>query len=96
MRIFLGTDVVGLRALLADEPLRAEPIVAASEDEQDEFDAMQEAAQRGPVVVAAEVDSTDVPVSLREVEAFHVDADQSGDLAWYATQEIDTVIDLLV
>jgi hypothetical protein len=49
--------------------------------------------------VVAEVDhpedGDDQMVTLDEVVALHVDIDGSGDLAWYATQEIDVVLDVL-
>ncbi len=46
-------------------------------------------------MAAAEVDDPDGPVSLDEVVSFHLDVDGSGDLAWYATQEIDAVLSAL-
>ena len=95
MRVYVGTDASGLRALLAGEPVPGERVVAPSEDEQDEFDALETAADDGPVVVTAEVASEDAPVTLDVVEALHVDSDGSGDLAWYATQELETVLSLL-
>ncbi len=72
---------------------------SASDDEEDEFAALAAASEAGSVVVVAEVDDPDdgddQAITLDEVAAVHVDVDGSGDLAWYATQEIDVVLDLL-
>ncbi|MEH3034021.1 MAG: hypothetical protein PGN07_08260 [Aeromicrobium erythreum] len=95
MRVYVALDAAALARLDAGEPAQGERFVAASEDEQDEFDALETAAEHGRVVAVAEVDAEDDPVTLAEVEALHVDADGSGDLAWYATQEIGAVLDLL-
>ena len=95
MRAYVALDAEGLQRLRDGGPARGTRVVAASEDEQDEFDAMAEAAEHGPVVAAAEVEATDEVITLTEVEALHVDVDGSGDLAWYATQEVDVVLALL-
>lgn len=95
MRIYLGTDAAGLRGLLAGEPLTGERVAPPTDDEQDEFDALSTAADDGPVVVTAEVEQPDDAVTLDLVAALHVDADGSGDLAWYAVQELETVIALI-
>ena len=51
---------------------------------------------RRRVVVVAEASGPDDPVPLRDIVAVHVDpADDAGaddDLAWYATQEIDSLL----
>ena len=31
-------------------------------------------------------------MTLAKVASFHVDLDASGDLAWFATQEVDAVL----
>ncbi|KQY59955.1 hypothetical protein ASD11_10650 [Aeromicrobium sp. Root495] len=95
MRVYLGTDAAGLRALLAGEPLTGERVAPESDDEQDEFDALSTAADDGPVVVTAEVEQPDDAVTLDLVAALHVDADGTGDLAWYGVQELQAVIALL-
>lgn len=67
-------------------------VVPASDDELDEFDALSIAAEQGDVVIAADVDDVDAHVALEQVASFHVNADGSGHLAWYAPQELDNVI----
>lgn len=94
MRVWTGVDASALRTLRDGGSLAGALVRAASEDEQDEHDALLAAAEDGPVVVVAEVaDGADV--DLDAVEAFHVDADGSGQLAWYATQELDQVLEVL-
>jgi hypothetical protein len=70
-----------------------------SPDEEDEFAALTQASEAGAVVVAVDVDEVDPgdtqSVTLEQVAALHVDLDGSGDLAWFATQELDEVIKLL-
>jgi hypothetical protein len=80
-------------------------VVAASESEEDEYAALMTAAdlsaerigglpdgQRRRVVVVFEPDGT-------EVLAVHADtvddADRDDDLAWYAPQEIDALLDFM-
>lgn len=95
MRVWTGVDARALQALRDGGVLGGAPVRAVSDDEQDEHDALLAAAEDGPVVVVAEIaDGADV--DLDSVEAFHVDADGSGQLAWYATQEIDAVLEVLV
>ena len=94
MRVYLGTDSGGLRAL-RDGSLDAPAVLAESDDEQHEYEAMLAAAEDGPVVVVAEIDHDEQPVALRDVVSFHTDIDGSGDLAWFAAQEIDAVLDHL-
>lgn len=91
MRTWTGAGADALRTLREGGTLGGSPVRAASEDEQDEHDALLAAAEDGPVVVVAEI----AEVDLDAVEAFHVDADGSGQLAWYATQELDAVLELL-
>ena len=64
---------------------------AGSEDEEDDLAALEEASEHGFVVAVAEVDGSD-DVALENIVSFHVDLDGSGDLAWFATQEIDAVL----
>ncbi|MFD1825520.1 MULTISPECIES: hypothetical protein [Mumia] len=102
VRAYLAVDPAALRRLAGDERLPAdayEGVVAASDDEQDEYDAMAVAGEIaeerwGTVLVLAieapggagsEMSS---PVALRDVEAIHV----GDELAWYATQELDDVL----
>lgn len=91
MRIYIGTDAEGLEALRTGQ-LDGAAVLAESEDEEHEYEAMLAAAEDGPVVVVAEIDQDDQPVTLREVVALHTDIDGSGDLAWFAPQELDAVI----
>ena len=99
MRLYLTADVVALRSLRDGASVTLPGFAAASDDEEDEFAALAAASDAGTVVVVAEVDhpdeGDDQAITLDEVEAVHVDVDGSGDLAWYATQEIDMVLDLL-
>src|SRR5699024_380683 len=95
MRAYAGATREMLEELGRGASLTLELIVPDGEDEIDEFNAMQVAADAGPVVIAADVDDTDQAVGLDDVAAWHVDADGSGFLAWYATQELGHVIALL-
>lgn len=95
MRAYLAADRAALEALRAGEPLTLPPFVADSDDEMDEFAAMSAAAEAGPVVVAADVSNEFSALTLDQVASFHVDVDGTGDLAWYATQELEQVLDLL-
>ena len=72
-------------------------VEAADESEEAEYAALEEAADVSStlleepgrrVVLVAEVDDEDGIVALRDVVAVHADVDESGELAWFATQEI--------
>jgi hypothetical protein len=95
MRVYFAADAESLRQLQDGGPVRLPAFVPASDDELDEFAALADAGEAGDVAIAADVDAADQAVSLEQVASFHVDADGSGDLAWYATQELDQVIALL-
>ena len=99
MRLYLSADAAALRALRGGGSVTLPAFAAASDDEEDEFAALAEASETGTVVVAADVDEVDEgddqTVTLDQVAALHADVDGSGDLAWFATQEIDDVLDLL-
>jgi hypothetical protein len=95
VRVYLAADAAALRALRDGDSVTLPPVVATSEDEEDEFAALLQAAGAGPVVVVAEVDRDDQPISLKEMQALHVDADGSGDLAWYAPHELEEVLALV-
>ena len=95
IRVYASAQAEHLRQLADDRPIELEVVTAESEDEEDEYDALLTAAEDGPVVVTAEVDAADAPIRPQDVRAFHVDADGSGDLAWYAPQELGQVIALL-
>ncbi|AWB93002.1 hypothetical protein [Aeromicrobium chenweiae] len=93
MRVYLGLTVDELAALEAGQTITpAEAFLSASVDEEDELAALEEAAEHGAVAAAAELDDPDGPVRLVDVASFHLDVDGSGDLAWYAPQEIDAVL----
>jgi hypothetical protein len=94
-RVYGAADREALMKLAAGEPIAIDVVESESEDEEHEFEAMMSAAERGPVVVTAEVESVTAPVRLENVEAFHVDMDDSGDLAWFARQELIQVIEFL-
>ena len=95
MRVYLPADLEALIQLREGRDVALPVVLPASDDELDEFEALSEAAQQGAVVIAADVDRADSPVNLDQVASFHLDADGSGDLAWYAPQELDVVIDML-
>lgn len=95
MRIYLSADANDLRELRDGGSVVGVTHLPHSDDEADEFDAMMAAVVPGCAVLAAEVDSLTDPIDLTNVAALHVDVDGSGDLAWFAPQEIDEVIDLV-
>ena len=95
MRVYLAADAAALLALRDGRPVTLTPHAAASDDELDEFAAMSEAAEAGPVVIAADIENEFEPLTLERVASFHVDLDGSGDLAWFATQELAQVLDAL-
>jgi hypothetical protein len=96
MRVYLGLGLDDLAALAGGEAVTpAEAFIAASVDEEDELAALEEAAEHGVVAAAAELDDPDGPVTLHDIASLHVDLDDSGDLAWFATQEIAAVIALV-
>ena len=47
------------------------------------------------VVHRAEVADPDAPVTLADIEALHTAVDGSGELAWFATQEIAAVTEMV-
>jgi hypothetical protein len=96
-RAYLATSLDGLRAL-AGGALPADAyacVVAESDDEQDEYDAMAVAGEIAEerwgsvLVVAVDADGEVTgAVPLADVAAIHV----GDELAWYATQELDTLL----
>ena len=95
MRVYFAADASALTSLRAGEAVRLPGHVPTSEDELDEFAALSEAAEAGTVTIAADVDDPDEAFTLEQVASFHLDADGSGDLAWYAAQELDQVVELM-
>jgi hypothetical protein len=96
MRVYLGLSIDELEALATGAAVTpAEAFLAASVDEEDELAALEEAAEHGVVAAAAELDDPDGEVALVDIASLHVDLDDSGDLAWFATQEIAAVIELV-
>jgi hypothetical protein len=99
MRLYLEADAAALRALRDGGAVTLPAFAAASEDEEDEFAALAAAVEGAALVVVADVDEVgegdDQTVRLEQVVALHLDADGTGDLAWFATQEIDQVLTLL-
>ncbi len=92
MRIYGAAVLADVEVLAAGESLVLQAFIPVSEEEDDEFAAFEEAAGAGDLVIAADVDSADELVGLDKVASFHLDIDDSGDLAWFATQEIDEVL----
>lgn len=96
MRVYLSLTRDELIALEAGGSVTpAESFLAASTEEEDELAALEVAAEHGDVAAAAELDDPDGPVSLIDLASLHVDLDDSGDLAWFATQEAAAVIEML-
>lgn len=95
MRLYFAGGPEALRQLLGGDPVHLPAFVPASDDEQDEFDALTEASGHGDVVIAADLDDADSPVTQDRVASFHLDLDGSGDLAWFAPQEAEQVLALL-
>jgi hypothetical protein len=94
-RIYLGVGAEQLRVLKAEGTLDGPRVVPESDDETDELDALLTAAEDGPAMLAAEVDSEESAVSLRDVESIHLMIDESGAPAWFAPSELDAVISLI-
>lgn len=95
MRVYLPVGVADLRRLADGEAIEVEGYLAASTDEEDELAALETAGDDAPAVAVAEVDDPDGPITLVDIDALHAPTDDSGDLAWFATQEIAAVIELL-
>ena len=99
MRLYLSAGAEALRSLRDGGSVTLPAFVAASDDEEHEFAALAAASEGSAAVVVAEVDRVDEgddqAVTLEQVAAIHIDVDGSGDLAWFATQEIDEVLRLL-
>lgn len=92
MRIYVPAGLGEIETLAAGGAVTVQAFVPATEDEGDEFVAFGQAAGHGSVVISADVEAREAPVTLDTVAAFHLDIDGSGDLAWFATQEIDAVL----
>jgi len=92
MRIYLPAKLDDVERLASGGVVTAEVFTPEAEDEDAEFAAFEEAAAHGAVVISADVGSPEEPVTMDKVASFHVDVDGSGDLAWFATQEIDAVL----
>ncbi|HUQ00617.1 MAG TPA: hypothetical protein VM093_09180 [Aeromicrobium sp.] len=95
MRVYLAATVNDLRQLQEGATLTLPCFEPVSDDELDEFAALADAADAGDVAIAADVEAPGGPIGLEHVASFHLDADGSGDLAWYATQEVGEVVALL-
>lgn len=95
MRVYLPIGVDHLQALAAGLTIEVEGYLPASTDEEDELAALETAAEEGRVVAVAETVDPDGPITLDQVEALHAATDDSGDLAWFGTQEITAVIELV-
>lgn len=94
------------------ERLGAEPMVAEGDGEDEEYAALMTAADastalvleageagRRRVVVVAEVEHADAPVTVRDVVSVHLDtedratdADPDDDLAWFAPEELSHLV----
>ena len=107
MRVYVPSSLDLLAAWHAagEVPWPEETVVAEEEDEASEYDALMTAADASAeligghgrrVVVVAEGAAADHPIALRRVVAVHADVedftDPDDDLAWFATQEIDQLL----
>ncbi|MGJ9421119.1 hypothetical protein [Aeromicrobium sp. CF3.5] len=95
MRIYLPIEADHLQQLAAGRAVEVEGYLPSSTDEEDELAALETAAEQGRIVAVAETTDPDGPITLDLVEALHVAVDDSGDLAWFGTQEIAAVIELV-
>jgi len=91
-RVYLAVDAEALKVLASGARVTGPVFEAETEDEEDELAALDAASENGPVVVAADVERPEDGVTIDAVASFHIDIDGSGHLAWFATQEIDTVL----
>lgn len=96
MRAYAPVGAPEVAALQLGESVTVELVVPATESDDDEFAALEQAASEAPVVAAIDVDDVPCAFRLADVAAFHLDADGSGQLQWFARQEIDAVLDALV
>ena len=94
-RVYASAGLDDLMRLAAGESVVLETNQAESEDEEHEFEALLAAQERGPVVVTAEITSSDNSMKLEDVESLHLDTDDSGDLSWFAGLELIHVIEIL-
>lgn len=92
IRVYLSAALSDVESLGAGQAVTVRAFTPASDDEESEFAAFNEAAQHGVVVIAADVEAEGGPVTIDDVASFHLDLDGSGDLAWFATQELDAVL----
>lgn len=95
MRVYLPIGADHLQSLVEGHAIEVEGYLPESTDEEDELAALETAAEDAPVVAVAETTDPDGPITLDQVEALHVATDDSGDLAWFGTQEIAAVIELI-
>lgn len=95
MRIYLPLSLADVESLAAGGSVTTATFLPASDDEADEFTAFNAAAAAGDGVIAADVTTPNDAVALDAVASFHVAVDDTGDLAWYAVEEIDAVLELL-
>lgn len=94
-RAYVPADREQLALLLTGELPIYQIVWPESEDEQDEYDALMTAAEYGEVVIAVDVNADAELAERTQVAAIHLDVDGSGDLAWFAPDELSDVIALL-
>jgi hypothetical protein len=95
MRAYAAIGLHEVAELRLGRSVTTSLLVPAGESEDDELAALEQAAGQAQVVAAVDVDAADSAFTLDDVAAFHVDADGSGHLQWFARQESDAVMDLL-
>jgi hypothetical protein len=104
-RIYLPTTLAQLGDFVAagTVPATVDRFVAASADEESEYDALMAAAEGSAalgadrrVVLVAEVDDPDAEVPLDRLAAVHADtrdgAPPEDDLGWFGVQEIPDLL----
>ena len=104
MRVYLPTTLDRLAQQHADGAVVVpDDVVLADDDSEDaEYAALMAAAEDSAdlvertgrrVVVVADIDDVDAAVPMRDVVAVHADVDETGELAWFATQEIGALLE---
>lgn len=98
VRVYAAASLDDLLLLANGVAVVVASVTAASEDEEAEYLALRTAAaldESKPVVVTAVVPSAEAPIAPADIDALHVDVDNSGSLSWFAPSELVDVIGIL-